>query len=234
MTEERFTVEVTIAAPIDDVWRALRNPEQIRRWHGWHAEGLDKEIELIYTQHVTESPEEHWMEVQGGDRFELTEAGDHRTRLRMTRAPLSGDSEWDAYYDDVNEGWLTFIHQLKFALEHHPGEDRRTIFLSGPGTTPPSTLTGLASLAGLTVGAPYAAVTPPGEELAGTVWYRSEHQLGVTVDGWGDGLLVLAHMPASTTHPEGVSNLILTTYGQTNDEFTALEERWNSWWSTAV
>ncbi|MFD2357352.1 hypothetical protein ACFSTC_60850 [Nonomuraea ferruginea] len=74
MTEERFTVEVTISAPVGEVWRALRDPEQIRRWHGWHFDGLDKEIDFIYAEHVTESPQEHWMEVQGGDRFELTDS----------------------------------------------------------------------------------------------------------------------------------------------------------------
>ncbi|MFC6679735.1 SRPBCC domain-containing protein [Nonomuraea ferruginea] len=155
MTEERFTVEVTISAPVGEVWRALRDPEQIRRWHGWHFDGLDKEIDFIYAEHVTESPQEHWMEVQGGDRFELTDAGEGRTHLRMTRAPLSGDTEWDAYYDDVNEGWVTFIHQLKFALERHPGADRRTVFLSGHGTTPPLAAAGLDALAGLAPGTPY-------------------------------------------------------------------------------
>lgn len=227
MTE--FTVEVTISAPVADVWRALRDPEQIRRWHGWQADGLDQEIDLIYAQHVTESPEERWLEVQGGDRFELTDAGEGRTRLRMTRAPLSGDPEWDAYYEDVNEGWLTFIQQLRFALERHPGADRRTVFLSGQGTTP----AGLDPLAALGPGDPYEHAAA-GERLSGTVWFRSEHQLGLTVDGWGDGLLIASHLPPSAVHPEGMAMMILTTYGLTDEEFAGLEERWNTWWSAAV
>ncbi|MDA0636652.1 SRPBCC domain-containing protein [Nonomuraea sp. MCN248] len=234
MTDERFTVEVTISAPVEEVWRALRDPEQIRRWHGWHFDGLDKEIELIYAEHVTESPEEHWVEVQGGDRFELADAGEGRTLLRMTRAPLSGDTEWDAYYDDVNEGWVTFVHQLKFALERHPGADRRTVFLSGPGATPPLTAAGLDALAGLAPGAPYEHAAPTGEPLAGTVWYRTDRQLGLTVDGWGDGLLVLTHTPPVAVHPEGGAMMVLTTYGQSDEEFAALEARWNAWWSQAV
>ncbi|SEU20425.1 SRPBCC family protein [Nonomuraea wenchangensis] len=234
MTDERFTVEVTISAPVEEVWRALRDPELIRRWHGWHFDGLDKEIELIYAQQATESPEEHRVEVQGGDRFELTDAGEGRTHLRMTRAPLSGDAEWDSYYDDVNEGWVTFIHQLRFALERHPGADRRTVFLSGSGAAPPLAAAGLAALTGLAPGAPYEHAAPTGEPLAGTVWYRTDRQLGLTVDGWGDGLLVVAHTPPAAVHPEGVAMMVLTTYGQTDEEFAALDARWTAWWSRAV
>ncbi|MEV5555254.1 SRPBCC domain-containing protein [Nonomuraea wenchangensis] len=234
MTDERFTVEVTISAPVEEVWRALRDPELIRRWHGWHFDGLDKEIELIYAQQATESPEEHWVEVQGGDRFELTDAGEGRTHLRMTRAPLSGDAEWDSYYDDVNEGWVTFIHQLRFALERHPGADRRTVFLSGSGAAPPLAAAGLAALTRLAPGTPYEHAAPTGEPLAGTVWYRTDRQLGLTVDGWGDGLLVVAHTPPAAVHPEGVAMMVLTTYGQTDEEFAALDARWTAWWSRAV
>lgn len=36
MTEsDPIIVEVTVAAPPDAVWRALRDPAEIRRWHGW-------------------------------------------------------------------------------------------------------------------------------------------------------------------------------------------------------
>ncbi|MEU8250118.1 SRPBCC domain-containing protein [Nonomuraea sp. NPDC048916] len=230
MTAERFTVEVTIAAPVEEVWRALRDPEQIRRWHGWQFDGLDKEIDFIYAQHVTESADELWMEVQGGDRFELTDAGDGLTRLRMTRAPLSGDPEWDAYYDDVNEGWVTFIHQLKFALERHPGADRRTVFLQGPGATAPLTAAGLATVAALPPGTPYEGASPTGEALTGQVWFHSDNQVGLTVDGWGDGLLVAAHTPATATHPDGVAMMLLTAYDLTDDRFADLESRWTTWW----
>ncbi|GAA0431530.1 hypothetical protein Acor_04320 [Acrocarpospora corrugata] len=83
MSEERFTVEVTISAPVDMVWQALRDPERIRNWHGWHFDGLDKEIEVIYSENVRESAAEYWLELQGSDRFELTDLGDS-TRLTLT------------------------------------------------------------------------------------------------------------------------------------------------------
>jgi uncharacterized protein YndB with AHSA1/START domain len=40
--------EVEVAAPADAVWRALREPAEIRRWFGWDYEGLDEEIRQIF------------------------------------------------------------------------------------------------------------------------------------------------------------------------------------------
>ena len=31
--------------------------------------------------------------------------------------------DWDACYDDVDEGWLPFLQQLRFAMTHHWGDD---------------------------------------------------------------------------------------------------------------
>ena len=43
-----ITIEVTIGAPMATVWQSLRDPELIKRWHGWHADELDEEISLIF------------------------------------------------------------------------------------------------------------------------------------------------------------------------------------------
>ena len=47
------TVEVTVEAPAGQVWSSLRDPKQIRRWHGWQYDQLDAEIREIY---LDESP----------------------------------------------------------------------------------------------------------------------------------------------------------------------------------
>ena len=39
--------------------------------------------------------------------------------MRVTRAAPAGS--WDGVYDEVNEGWLTFVQQLRFYLERNPG-----------------------------------------------------------------------------------------------------------------
>ena len=33
--------------------------------------------------------------------------------------------------EDIDEGWIAFIEQLRFWLEHHRGEKRATLYLSG-------------------------------------------------------------------------------------------------------
>src|SRR6266508_1154503 len=127
MSEETPRIEVTVAAPVEAVWEAMRTKDKIRHWHGWEYDGeggLDQEIDLIYFSEFSEDAAAHVLQLQGehgGDRFEV-EAVEGGSPLRLTRVPHSDDPEWEAYYEDVTEGWTTFLHQLRFALEHHPDE----------------------------------------------------------------------------------------------------------------
>jgi hypothetical protein len=227
---EQFSVEVTIAAPVEQVWRALREPARIRHWHGWETEengGLDAEIELIYFSDVTESDDERELKLGNGDIFSLHEAGEGRTLLRLVRAPKGSNPDWDAYYDDINEGWTTFLHQLRFALERHPGSARRTIFLDGTGD--PFTALGIDRA---TTGRFTAEVA--GEPVSGDVWFTAANQAGFTVDSWGDGLLIIGGVPASPTHPQGSAMAVLTTYGQDDATYQALHDRWTALWRSAL
>jgi len=52
---------------------------------------------------------------------------DGQTVVRLLRAAPEGSDSWDGVYDDINEGWLTFVQQLRFMLERHPGEERETV-----------------------------------------------------------------------------------------------------------
>jgi len=122
-------IEVTVAAPVDAVWKALRDHDTIRHWHGWDYEGLDNEITTIYFTGVTEDADAHTLRVQGGDLFSVEEV-EGGSRVRVTRAPHGSNPEWDAYYDDITEGWITFVQQLKFALERQAGTWRK---LPSPG-----------------------------------------------------------------------------------------------------
>ncbi|GAB2696368.1 SRPBCC family protein [Thalassiella azotivora] len=223
-------IEVRVEAPPDAVWRALRDPDLLRRWHGWHFDGLDEEIRVIYAQPDEVDDEQHVLVVQGGDRFLLTpDSGG--TVVTVTRAPHGTDPEWDAYYDDVTEGWTTFLQQLRFGLERHGLADRRTLFLSGDleGAGPLAAL-GLDDVADLPVGARWAADVAPGDALTGTVWHRSDHQLFLTVDQVGDGLLVLAGTPVTSYRPRPGGMVLLTGYGLDDADAADLERRWTAWW----
>jgi uncharacterized protein YndB with AHSA1/START domain len=222
MSDDLPRIEVTIAAPIDTVWAALRDKNTIRHWHGWDFEGLDEEIDLIYFSHLTEDAEARTLSVQEGDLIRLEPDGDG-TRVTLTRAPRGVNPEWDAYYDDITEGWATFLNQLRFAVERKPGVPRRTVFLnshnkSGRDLAQDLGLDGdIADLAG--------------EKANTELWYRAEHQLGVVVDTWGDGLLVVASCAPTEAKPDGVAMAILSTYGLTDDQLADLTKRWRTWWT---
>ena len=220
MPEHRdVAVEVTIAAPIEVVWRALRDRDDVRRWHGWEDPTLDDEIEEIYFaergEELAEGPRRRL--VRGPNVFELEESGEG-TVVRVVMAEPPESDSWHGWYADIRHGWFTFVQQLRFYVERHAGEDRRTVVLTGlpvdPGQPELPVLLGLEGFAG-------AASLPTGDEITGALWFTDEHQVGVTVDQWGDGLLEVARGRT----PAGA---ILTLYAT---DPAPVEDRWRTWWS---
>lgn len=217
MTEPESTpvvIEVTVAAPIETVWASLRDPDLIRLWHGWHYDELDHEIGVIYAEGVQADEGNHSLQLGDGDRFELTE-GEHGTVVRVVRAPYVPDTEWSAYYADITEGWTSFLQQLKFMHERHPGEFRRTIFLSGSGPAD--------ALARLAASLPVEA----GEDA-----FRAENQRGVVLPELGPGLLIVAGKPGVDDQGNQVADAmaIVTAYGVAEQDFPAEVDRWTAWW----
>jgi hypothetical protein len=150
-------VEVAVEAPADEVWRALRDPQEIRRWHGWDFEeggGLDGEIREIYFGAARADAARLTLDT-GAGAFVL-EPHDATTIVRVTRTAPEGHDDWSGLYDEINEGWLSFVQQLRLYLERHAGEDRRTIHLEREIPVP-----------------------------EGETWFRSEHQTGVLLGDYG-------------------------------------------------
>lgn len=220
-------IEVTVAAPADTVWAALRDPDLIRRWHGWDVDELTEEIRTIYLNGVSEDPVARTLQIGGGDRFSLHEMGPDTTIVRITQAPKGSDPDWVDYYDDITEGWWTFLQQLRFAVERHGLAERRTLIFTGELAEPQPAVTaaGLQAVQGTIPGDAYRT-----DDLAGTVWASSPTQLALTVDAWGDGLLILADLPVAPHRPRGGATALLTTYGLDDAALRALESRWGAWW----
>ena len=236
----RVVVDVTIAAPIDTVWRALRDPALLAQWFGWDYEKLAEEIDMIFVAGATEGEPGRVLDM-GGDAFELVPEGSS-TRVRVVRSdPPAGDT-WDGVYDDVDEGWRTFVAQLAFWLEVQNGvtreaSARRTIYIAGhrASADAPSltAAVGIEALEGLAMGERYALTAATGEGLAGRVRFRSEHQLGVTVDAWGPGFLVFARKTPGDKSPHGGGFALITTYGLGAGELARLEAAWTDAWRRA-
>lgn len=156
-------VEVAVGVPPDAVWRALRDPGELRRWHGWEYEeggGLEAEIRQIYFGGARADAARLTLDT-GAGAFSLEPHG-ATTIVRVARAAPEGHGDWSGLYDEINEGWLSFVQQLRLYLERHAGEDRRTIHLEREIPVP-----------------------------EGELWFRSEHQTGVLLGDYG--LMIAAH-----------------------------------------
>lgn len=227
MSEEHKIAEVAIAAPRAVVWQALRDPEEIRRWFGWETPDIDAEINMIFVDGAV--PDEAAGIIQFGewegvkDRFELSER-DGKTVLSVVRSGVPPEGSWDASHNEVVEGWISFIQQLRLYVETHRGDTRRTLWLSsktGPGAIEALGLIGVGA-----AGSHYARELSPGDQVSGEVLFWSRHQVGVVVAEWSGGLLIAGDRATGGT-------ALLTVFGLSDAEFSALETRWKTWWSAA-
>jgi hypothetical protein len=212
------------------VWNALRDHAQLRRWFGWDAEGLADEIEDIFVTHAVPSEDERTLGFDDiSDRFELEERGPEETVLRLLGEPVGDD------YDGMLEGWLTFVAQLRFAIERHPGKERRTLYLTGSAATAPQrtvmSALGVPDLATrAAVGDRYEVRDAGGEvSISGEVWARSERQTAITV-GDGTGLLVATELPPDERPPHGGATALITSFGLQDDDFQRVRQSWTGWW----
>lgn len=226
--EDHVLVEVTVPAPADAVWAALRDPKQIANWFGWDTDALKDEIDFIFVTHAEADEARRTVTFVGvNDRYEV-EAQGETSVVRVVRSAPVG--EWTDVFDGMIEGWISFTQQLAFAFARHPGEKRRTIFFSGPPHADQLGRSVLGLDAAPAPGEPYTMPLGP-DDAYGQVWFVSRHQIGVTVDAWGDGLLVVAESPPKADkRPRGATMLTLTTYGLSDAAFADLENRWKGWW----
>ena len=213
-----FTMSMAVRAPVERVWRALRDPAEIRRWHGWNEPGLDAEIQTIFVDHANESHDEPYTLVVDPMETFLLEPHDDETTLHLVRVPREQAGEWADHYDDITLGWVSFLHQLRFALESHPGEERRTLFWQGAGE-PGADLMAAAAVPAPPLGR-WVTETPDGLCVDALV-----------LGGLGSGLLVLASKRAESGGPS--CQATLTTYGLDDDRWAEVRAEWTGWFRLA-
>lgn len=239
---ERLLVEAAVDAPTDTVWAALRDPDQLRRWFGWDEAGLQAEIGQIFHDAVTADDDARTLTWADGDRIEVhpdDQQGEHdggRTRVRLVRRGHP-EAAWDGVHDPVDEGWITFVQQLRFLLERHRGADRRTVRAAdldlGPDDDALLDRLGLRSLGDEPVGSRYTVTRPDGSTFGGEVVFQTDLQIGLSVDEDDDALLVVARTPPASAPPHGTVTFLLSLYGDlaADEQRRAdAEQRWRSWW----
>ena len=87
--------------------------------------------------------------------IELEDLGE-RTLIRAIKPGDLDAAEWQDVYGDIEEGWITFFHQLRHRLARHPDSNRRMIVLRGTTALP---------------------------DLPGEPWHESRYQRGAESDG---------------------------------------------------
>jgi uncharacterized protein YndB with AHSA1/START domain len=237
MGEERTLVDIAVAASPAEVWRAVRDPALISNWFGWDADSLKEEIDFIFAKGVVKEETGRLLEFGewegAADRFEIADAGEG-ARLRVIRRQASFPRDFETAYDEVVEGWIQFVEQLRFLLERNPGGTRRTLRLSGTADEKhrlPSNALGIDGLRDAARGSRYVAELPVGERIEGTIWHEGRHQLGLTVEGWNDALLIVVDRPKSEAAPYGGGAMTLTSFGMEPAVFAAIEGELRLWWN---
>ncbi|WP_446222535.1 SRPBCC family protein [Nocardia sp. IBHARD005] len=208
MTEDKpFQIETTIEAPLDTVWQALTETDRIRDWFGWDYAGLDDEIRYIFVDHAEQLPG-HRIVLDGGQEIQVSVDGP-RCVVRVVRPGELSDARWADIYDGIEEGWRTFLEQLRFRLERAPAESRRTIYLTG--TADP------------------AAIRDSVQTSGAEVWHSSRYQ-HIAIDTVGHLVAVGAPQPLDTDGT-GPTCVTVSAYGLDDAAFAHLRQRWADRWA---
>ena len=205
-----FRVEVVIRTPQIEVWRALTEPDQVRRWFGWDYAGLDDEIELMFVANAKHEPPGRILMFEGEDESAIeVEADGAHTIVRVVYPASLEDVELDDAYDQIEEGWRAFLLQLRDYLERHPGKRRRTIRLTSEAK-------------------PIAVLAAVAAEVEGESSRASPHLSVTTTGSYGQGLVVVDSSEPLDSADTGRVNVTITTYRLDDERFARLRERWQA------
>jgi uncharacterized protein YndB with AHSA1/START domain len=150
------THEIIIDAPIEAVWKAIADGEELTRWFveeasveprvggmitiSWDGEEkssgtieawepntkLRKKLDPIDMGTVKSDPAAPMI-----DEYTI-ERRDGKTVLRLVCSGIPDAPEWDGFYNGTDSGWASFLRTLRHYLEHHSGQPRTTIKIIGP------------------------------------------------------------------------------------------------------
>ena len=249
--------EIEIAADAESVWKAVSEAEELTRWFVEDAEvepgeGGKQKIDwgqgvAMEATHLIWRPGQHLRvgHPDGAERggwdavvvdFEIEPGDEGRTKLRIVQSNLPQGEEWDGAYDGTEVGWRMFARSLKFYLERHAGEPRRTIHRYGnlelPRAEAWTHLTGAGllasegSLAETPEGGRFAVTAANGERLEGEVLLNvPERNFTMTIesDGYGDALLAFDLIPSKKG---SYANFILGTFGLDSAAYEKLHAKW--------
>jgi uncharacterized protein YndB with AHSA1/START domain len=134
--------EVFIDAPVETVWRAISEADELVRWFPVEARvtpGVGGSVWISWGEGAAGEapitawePERRlqWTETRGPVKIAVDfylEGRDGGTVVRLVQSGFGDGPEWDGEYHMVDAGWTYFTFHLKWYLEHHRGVARDLI-----------------------------------------------------------------------------------------------------------
>lgn len=142
--------EIEIAAPVEAVWRALTDADELTNWFPLEARVTpgaggeiwlrwddlatwpqkiqlwepNKHLRTTYSKPVSLDPERPPTPAEIAIDFYL-EARGGGTVLRVVHSGFGADASWDDEYHGVRLGWRYELNSLRLYLEKHPGVARK-------------------------------------------------------------------------------------------------------------
>ncbi len=247
---------IEINAPVEAVWKALTDAEEMTRWFPlqagenpdgtvWMAWGDDFKFTgrveacepMRYLRTVPVFPPgqeppvkmatEVWLEARAGKTF-----------VRLVQSGFLSNSAWDEEYDGTRRGWHFQLRGLKLYLERHRGAPRLVArarqlrdIPAEPAwqrLTAADALVYEGSLEGLRPGDRYRFRTVDGDAFEGEVHSLIPgRDFSGTAVNWNHGFLRIQLDDLPMRNYRDV-NLWLQTYGVPENEMAGLESRWRA------
>ncbi|MGH9750230.1 MAG: SRPBCC family protein [Candidatus Polarisedimenticolia bacterium] len=154
----RMETTVRIEAPVEAVWKALTDAEELSRWFPLQARvrpGADGSVWLSWgppwegESRITlwDPPRRlrtGWQFTHAADAAGAAEVGvDYilegeggRTTLRLVHSGFGEGKDWDDEFDAVRRGWRYELRSLRHYLERHRGTPRRVVWERVPLPVP--------------------------------------------------------------------------------------------------
>jgi uncharacterized protein YndB with AHSA1/START domain len=212
---KKIEKQIEIAATPDEVWRALTEAEEIKRWFTLDARvkpGQGGSMWLSFGENMAwESPITVWKPGKQVQTSDMTPAGpvavdytiESRGGTTIVRLVHSGfaDDTWEDELDNLNSGWAAFLALLKHYLERHRGEPRAVAVFRHPKIEIPRaeafrrTVARLGIQENLSVGDRYRAAID-GQPIEGSVRvFAPPVNFSATIENWNESFLLVEMEP---------------------------------------
>lgn len=260
-TETRKTLqpvlenEIEIAAPVEAVWKAISDGDELARWwplrakvtpgaggviaFSWSPEGWDGEATIDIWEPGSRL-KSSWDAgaVSVASEF-IIEARTGSTVLKVVSSGFGDQASWDHLYECMRVGWEFELRGLRHYLENHAGEDRQVAWAQGSA---PAGMGGeeiwrrLMGSEGfgfaqapetLAAGERYSCRSALGDAFEGVAQrVEKPHSFVGTREGQDGGLLRIETGPWSGPDKGWVIWLWLSMYGTTQERAGEIAAKW--------